>query len=188
MNVQSQIARKGAVLACLLVAGLLGGCGGSLRVTTPEVDDAAAISSASSFHVKPVEYDFQRNPDWEISDSDWPTKQDEWTTAFQQECATADRPVSALAAGSEAGDGAIVEFTVTDMNLGTYAYFYKAPGWIRGLLTITDAKSGNVIFRGTVDSPGTTDGYDRFSYEGRIKVAHLRVARDVRWLINRQPE
>lgn len=186
MNVSTLFARRGVVMLCLLGAGLLTGCGGALRVTTAEVDDPAAIRSASSFHVKPVEYQFERDPEWEIEDSDWPTKTGEWSTAFAQEAATADRPVDSLAAGAQAKDGAVVEFTVTAMNLGTYAVFYKAPGWIRGQLTITDAKTGNVMFRGTVDSPGTTDGYDRFSYEGRVKYAHLRVAHDVRWLINRQ--
>ncbi|MCA8914796.1 MAG: hypothetical protein KDB90_05245 [Planctomycetes bacterium] len=187
MNTTQVGARRGAVAASLLLGALLlTGCGGSLRVTTAEVDDAAAIAGQSAFHVKPVSYDFQRDPEWEIPDSDWPTKTSEWSNAFAGECTNADKTVYTLGPGAEASEGAIVEFTVTDMNLGTYAYFYKSPGRVHGVLTITEAKSGQVIFKGSVDSPGTTDGYDRFSYEGRIKVAHLRVARDVEWLINRK--
>lgn len=181
------IARLGTMSVCLLAAvGLLAGCGGGLRVTTAEVDDAQAIRSASAFHLKPVEYDFERSAEWEISDAEWPTKTAEWTSAYNREVGGASRPVYTLGEGAQASDGAVVEFVVTDMNRGMYAFFVKTSGWIRGILTITDASSGNVIFRGSVDSPGTTEGTDRYSYEGRVKVAHLRVARDVEWLINRE--
>lgn len=186
MTASLTTARRGTMLLCLLAtAGLLAGCGGGLRVTTAEIDDAAAIQSQSAFHIRPVQNTTKLNPEWEIEETDWPLKCDEWSASFAGECATAEKAVYALGPGADAKEGAIVEFTVSDMNLGTYAYFYKHPGWIHGILTITEAKSGKVIFRGAVDSPGTTDGYDRFSYEGRMKVAHLRVARDVAWLIDR---
>ena len=176
------------MVLCLLAAGLLGGCGGGLRYITPEVDDAAAIESQSAFHIKPVVNNTNLKPEWEIEMSEWPAKCDEWTSQFAEDCGNAGKAVYVLGPGAEAKAGAIVELTVTDMNLGTYAYFYKAPGWIKGSITITDAKTGNVIFRGSVDAPGTTDGHDRYSYEGRIGVAHRNVGRDVAWLIDRTAE
>ncbi|MBK8205380.1 MAG: hypothetical protein IPK87_01180 [Planctomycetes bacterium] len=175
-----------AVVSCLALVGLLAGCGGGLRVIKPEIDDAAALRSASAFHVKPVTYDFDRNPEWEISDSDWPIKHGEWSSALNTRTADAAKAVYALGPGAEAKEGAVIELTVTSMNLGTYAFFYKHPGNIIGIVTIKDAKSGNVMFRGSVESGGTTEGPDRFSYEGRIKVAHERVGRDLAWLIDRQ--
>jgi hypothetical protein len=181
MNAEIVTARKGALVVCLMGL-LLAGCGGSLKVVTPEIDDARAIADTSSFHIQPVQFDFERNPEWELSDSEWDVRTGEWNSSFSRDCASADKPV--YSGGEPSAGGATVELRVTEMNLGTYAFFYKAPGWIRGVLTITDSK-GNVIFRGSVDSPGTTEGYDRYSLEGRIKVAHSRVARDVRWLINR---
>ena len=187
MNTRQTTARKGAMLAALLLGSIvLAGCGGGLRVITPEVDDAAAIQSQSAFHIKPVVNQTNLNPEWEIEESEWPGKCDEWTSQFAEECANAGKSVYTLGPGAEAKEGALVEFTVIDMNLGTYAYFYKAPGWIKGAVTITDIKSGKVIFKGTVDSPGTTSGVDRYSYEGRIGAAHRRVGRDIAWLIDRQ--
>ena len=181
MNVKKFSAGFGALMLCL--SGLLlAGCGGSLKVVAPEVDDAAAIASISSFYIEPVQYDVEREPDWELSDSEWKTRTNDWSNQFAEKCTSADKAVYTGTAAPEGG--AKVELLITSMNLGTYAFFYKAPGWIRGILTIKDSK-GTVIFRGAVDSPGTTEGHERYSLEGRIEVAHSRVARDVRWLINR---
>ncbi|MCZ7604633.1 MAG: hypothetical protein M5U25_00885 [Planctomycetota bacterium] len=174
--------------AFALFSVLLVGCGGGLRVTTPEIDDAAALEAVSAFHIAQVENTTPINPEWEISESDWKLKTNEWSSQFAGECGRAEKAVYALGPGAEAKEGAVVSFKVTDMNLGTYAYFYKHPGWIKGVLTISDAASGKVLFRGSVDSMGTTDGTDRFSLEGRIKVAHLRVAQDVAWLIDRKSD
>lgn len=174
--------------AFALFSVLLVGCGGGLRVTTPEIDDAAALEAVSAFHIAQVENTTPINPEWEISESDWNLKTNEWSSQFAGECGRAEKAVYALGPGAEAKEGAVVSFKVTDMNLGTYAYFYKHPGWIKGVLTITDAASGKVLFRGSVDSMGTTDGTDRYSLEGRIKIAHLRVAQDVAWLIDRKSD
>ncbi|MBZ0138098.1 MAG: hypothetical protein K8I27_17210 [Planctomycetes bacterium] len=182
MNGTGNSARKGAVVASLLSALLLVGCGGGLTVVTPEIDDARALAGTSSFYIEPVAYDFQRDPDWELSDGEWKVRTDDWSNQFANDCSAADKAVYTGTAAPQGG--ARVELLITAMNLGTYAFFYKAPGWIQGILTIKDG-SGKVIFRGAVDSPGTTQGSDRYSLEGRIKVAHSRVARDVRWLINR---
>jgi hypothetical protein len=179
-----KISLLGAFCA-VVVATLLAGCGGGLRVTKAEIDDAAGIRNAGAIHIKPVQYDFQRNAEWEISDADWPIKGQEWSSAMNGTAVEGARPVYTLGPGGEAKEGAVVEFVVTDMNLGSYAFFYNHPGRILGVLTIKDAKSGKVLFRGSVDSMGTTDGPDRFSYEGRIKVAHQRVGWDIEWLINR---
>lgn len=170
-----------AMLAVLLTA-----CSGSLRVTSAEVDDAAAIERASSFHIKPVTYEFQRPADWEIPDNDWPTKTREWSDHFGKRATDSERPVYALGPGAEPKEGAVVEFVVTEMKLGYYAFFAAGPARIWGRLTITDAKTGKVIFKGAVDSPGSTEGSDRYSYEGRVKTAHTPVADDVRWLIRRK--
>lgn len=174
--------------AFALLSLILVGCGGGLRVTTPEIDDAAALEAVSAFHIAQVENTTPINPKWEISEPDWKLKTNEWSSQFAGECGRAEKAVYALGPGAEAKEGAVVSFKVTDMNLGTYAYFYKHPGWIKGVLTISDAASGKVLFRGSVDSMGTTDGTDRFSLEGRIKVAHLRVAQDVAWLIDRKSD
>lgn len=182
MNGMGTSARKGAVIACVLSALLLLGCGGGLTVITPEVDDAAAIASTSAFYIEPVKYDKQPEAEWELSDSEWKVRTNDWSNQFANDCSSADKAV--YTGATPPAGGARVEFLVTDMNLGTYAFFYKAPGWIRGILTIKDS-GGKAIFRGAVDSHGTTEGTDRYSLEGRIKVAHSRVARDVRWLINR---
>lgn len=175
-----------AVACCLALAGLLAGCGGGLRVIKPEIDDAAALRSASAFHVKPVVYDFTPDPEWEIPASDWPTKTKEWSSAFADWTGRTDaKAVYTLGPGSEAKEGAVIELTVTQMKLGHYAFFSAAPGRIWGKVTITDAKTGNVIFRGSLDSPGSTGTDDVYSYEGRVKTAHEPVARDLRWLIGR---
>ena len=181
MNVKKLSAHAGALVLCL--SGLLlAGCGGGLTVVTAEIDDANAIASASSFYIEPVQYDVQREPDWELSDSEWKTRTNDWSNRFAADCSAADKAVYTGTAAPQGG--ARVELLITAMNLGTYAFFYKAPGWIQGILTIKDG-SGKVIFRGAVDSPGTTEGHERYSLEGRIAIAHSRVARDVRWLINR---
>lgn len=177
-----------AMLAACVVVSLLSGCGGRMVWTTPEFDDAAALHATSSYHVMPVKYDFQRPAEWEISDSDWPKKCAEWSAALGDTARNArNKPVYVVGPNTEPKDGAIVQFTVTQMRLGTYAFMYVESGRIQGTLTVTDAKNGKVIFKGAVDAPGTTDGTDRYSYEGRMKVAHWRVGEDLAWLFNRTP-
>jgi hypothetical protein len=177
-----------ALLAACVVVSLLSGCGGRMVWTTPELDDAAALHATSSYHVMPVKYDFERPAEWEISDRDWPQKCAEWSAALGDTARNArNKSVYVVGPNTQPKDGAIVQFTVTQMRLGTYAFMFAEAGRIQGVMTVTDAASGKVIFKGSVDAPGTTEGNDRFSYEGRMKVAHWRVGDDIAWLIRREP-
>jgi len=170
-----------------LSAVILTGCGGGLRVITPEVDDAAGLRAVTAYHVKPVTYDFEVPADWEIPAKDWPTKTGDWSRAFAEWTSRADgKAVYTLGPSSEAKDGAVIETSVTSMRLGTYAFFVKAPGRISGMVKISDVKSGKVLFKGSFEAMGDSDGTDVLSYEGRVKTAHRPVAADLRWLIERQ--
>jgi hypothetical protein len=173
------------VFLCLLIALLLTGCGG-FRCITPSVDDQPAIKAESAFHVKPVNYAMEPDPKWDVSDADWANKTADWSNAFCQEVATASRcPVNVLSADSEPKDGALVEFTVTDISPGTYSYFVNTPGRVWGNVTITDIKSGNVLFKGTVDAVGDTRSHLEMTFGGRVQSAHYPVAWDLRDVINR---
>jgi len=168
-------------------AVVLAGCGGGLRVIKPEVDDAAAIQATTAFHVAPVKYDFDVPAEWEIKSADWPSKTADWSRAFAEWTSRTDKkPVYVLAPGSTASTGARIDMTVTNMKLGTYSFFVNMPGRIWGTVTITDIKSGKVIFKGSFDSPGNHEGSDMYAYEGRVKQAHRPVAEDLTWLINRE--
>lgn len=168
---------------------LLVGCGGGLRVIKPEVDDVVALRSASAFHVKPVTYDFEVPADWEIPAKDWPVKTGEWNKAYSDWASHTERkPVYALGPGSEASEGAVIETSVTSMKLRIYTFFVNALARIWGKVTITDVKSGKVIFKGAFEAPGGSSGHDFLSYEGRVKTAHKPVAEDLAWLINREKE
>lgn len=170
-----------------LSAVILTGCGGGLRVIKPEVDDAAGLRAVSAYHVKPVSYDFEVPADWEIPANEWPNKTRDWNSAYGSWVAQAGgKPVYILGTGADSKDGAIIETSVTSMRLGTYAFFVKSPGRINGRVTITDAKSGKVLFKGSFDAMGDHEGSDILSYEGRVKTAHRPVAADLRWLIERQ--
>ncbi|MBX3458991.1 MAG: hypothetical protein KF696_03365 [Planctomycetes bacterium] len=182
----SALRRASAAVVVLSLAVLLVGCGGGLRVIKPEVDDAAGLRAVSAYHVAPISYDFDVPAEWDVTEKDWAEKTSDWRRDYSKIIGQADKPVYVLGPGSKATDGAIIETSVTQMKVGTYAYFFKSPGHIWGSVTIRDAKSGNVLFKGSFDSMGRTDDREVMTFGGRVKLAHEPVAYDLRWLINRR--
>ncbi|MBX3475631.1 MAG: hypothetical protein KF754_14765 [Planctomycetes bacterium] len=170
-----------------LSAVILTGCGGGLRVIKPEVDDAAGLRAATAYHVMPVSYDFDVPKEWDVSADDWAGKTKDWSREYANGIAAArGKPVYMLSKDAKPGKGAVIETSVTQMKVGTYAFFVKTPGRIWGKVTITDSESGKVLFRGNFDSTGSTDTGEVMTFGGRVKTAHDPVTWDLRWLIDRK--
>ncbi|MCL4731912.1 MAG: hypothetical protein KJ044_15950, partial [Planctomycetes bacterium] len=169
------------LVVVVLSAAILAGCGGGLRVIKPEVDDAAGLRAVTAYHVKPVSYDFEVPKEWDVTTDDWAKKTADWSREYANGiAATRAKPVYTLGPGASVGKGAIIETSVTQMKVGTYAYFVKTPGRIWGKVTITDAESGKVLFRGSFDSTGSTDTGEVMTFGGRVKTAHDPVTWDLR--------
>jgi len=157
----------------------LAGCS-SHQALLFEQSDAHALQSASEFHVKPVKIDVSVDPRWEIEKSDWDQKLREWSSAYMEELVKSKgRRCYELAPGTASSSGAIIELQVLDLEIGHHSLFSYAPAKLFGMLTITDAKSGRLIYRAKAKGETTGAGYEAYTTGGRVKFALLDVARAV---------
>lgn len=164
------------ILAVAALALLLAGCGGGHQVLFIETNNEKAMQESGEFYVRPLKIDVPPNPEWEIEPLDWDNKNREWKADFIKELVDSKgRRFQPLHQPPK--EGAIVELQILDMNIGHYSLFSYDEARVFGYLTVTDAKSGELIFKATARGETTGAGYEAYTTGGRVKFALLDVAR-----------
>ena len=159
---------------------LLTGCGAPGFFTIEQIDEPG-LRNASTLNANEPQWDFKRPANWEISDKDWNEMHQDSSTAYLRELRQNNgRRFYVIAPGKQPDNGALVELKVTDIDRGHYTFFTYMPAVVQASLTITDAKSGKVLFKGKGKSR-TSGGAGPASYGdgGRIESAHVVMANEI---------
>lgn len=173
----------GKVTLSLVMLFLLAGCGPPRFFTVEEMDEQA-LRGATAFHSKPVEWDFQRPANWEISDKDWKEMYEVSNSAYQRVLVTeVNRKIYELAPGAGTSSGAVIDLRVNRIARGHYSFFTWGPATLDARLTITDASSGKVLFRGSGVGRTQIQNAETAGDGGRLKYAHTHLADEIEALL-----
>ncbi|KAA0215746.1 hypothetical protein EDM80_05175 [bacterium] len=173
----------GKVTLSLIMLLMLAGCGPPRFFTVEEMDEQA-LRSATAFHSKPVQWDFQRPANWEISDKDWQEMYEDSNAAYQRVLVTkVNRKVYELAPGAGASSGAVIDLRIHRIARGHYSFFTWGPATLDAKLTITDVSSGKVLFRGSGVGRTQIQNAETAGDGGRLKYAHTHLADEIEALL-----
>ncbi|MCC6575072.1 MAG: hypothetical protein IT462_14945 [Planctomycetes bacterium] len=181
------------VIAPLFVLTLLAGCGAP-RYFKTEVLDEAALKQMRAYHAHPVDVDFTRPATWELKDGEWNEMMEHGDQAYTRGLLVVDKPAmfkigkDSMPASSDAGPHAVIDLKITNIKRGHYSFFTWGPAILDCWATITDAKTGKVIFKGfahgiTPERGGTHYNWELAGDDGRLKGAHYDIGRKLAWTL-----
>lgn len=178
------------VIAPLFVLSLLAGCGAP-RFFRTEVLDEAALKEISTYHARPVDVQFIRPPTWGLKDYEWDDMMTNGDQAYARGLLVVDKPVMMRVGKDGTPDsGGVIDVKVTNVKRGHYAFVTWAPAIVDATVTITEAKTGKVVFKGFGQgiTPDRGSGVNNFTWElvgdgGRLKGAFFDLGRDLAWTL-----
>lgn len=163
------------VILLLTLTLLLGGCTGYSRVLEQTPPDKL-LAAAKVYKVAPVSFTWTPPANWEVTGEEWEKERKTLSDAFRQEVKEESRKqVDILKLDDKPTEGVRVDCNVFAADCGGWG----SSGTIAAEVTLTDIKSGRVLYKGKLEGNSRNAGMEGKDSWGRFRVGLQNIAREV---------